>query len=79
MDLKITLDFESQGFVDGTDSLELGEGAMPVFINDNGKPCALRYEGEHRLTFFAFMFEAIPDEVPVCRLYQRMRSPNRNR
>ncbi len=36
-----------------------------MFINDHGKPCALRYEGEHRLTFFAFMFEAIPDEVPV--------------
>ena len=64
--LEIALDFESQGFDDGTDSLELGEGAMPVFINDNGKPCALRYEGEHRLTFFAFMFEAVPDEVPVA-------------
>ncbi|MDD4791935.1 MAG: S8 family serine peptidase [Firmicutes bacterium] len=63
--LKITLDFDSHGFVDGTDSLELGEGAMPVFFNDHGEPCALRYEGEHRLTFFAFMFEAIPDEVPV--------------
>ncbi len=61
--LEITLDFT--GFVDGTDSIELGEGAVPVFINDHGKPCALRYEGEHRLTFFAFMFEAIPDEVPV--------------
>ena len=61
--LEITLDFGE--FVDGTDSLELGPGAHPVFLNDAGKPCALRYDRGHRLMFFAFMFEAIPAEEPA--------------
>ena len=52
--------FDDLDLVNGTDSLVLAEGAYPVFLNDTGEPCALRYEGEHRLAFFAFMFEAIP-------------------
>ncbi len=60
--LEIALAFGE--FVDGTDSLDLGPGARPVFLNDAGKPCALRCDDEHRLMFFAFMFEAIPLESP---------------
>jgi len=61
--LEITLDYT--GLYDGTDSLELGPGAHPVFLNDAGRPCALRYDRGHRLMFFAFMFEAIPAEEPA--------------
>ena len=52
--------FDDLDLVDGTDSLVLAEGAYPIFLNDTGEPCALRYEGEHRLAFLSFMFEAIP-------------------
>lgn len=49
---------------EGADAIVLGPGAQPVFLNDVGKPCALKYEGEHRLMFFAFMFEGIPADIP---------------
>ena len=56
--------FDDLDLVNGTDSLVLAEGAYPIFLNDTGESCALRYEGEHRLAFFAFMFEAIPTASP---------------
>lgn len=62
--MDITLDFGD--FVDGTDSLVLGEGARAMFLNDSGMPCALTYEDGHRLAFFAFMAEAIPADAPTA-------------
>lgn len=51
---------------DGTDALYLGPGAHPVFLTDSGRVCALRYEGEHRVMFFAFMLEAMsPTTLPA--------------
>jgi subtilisin family serine protease/PKD repeat protein len=60
----LRIDFDDLYLVEGTDSLVLAEGAHPIFLTDEGEPCALRYKGDHRLVFCAFMFEAIPNEVP---------------
>jgi len=52
------------GFDDWTDSLELAPEATAIFLNDNDKPCALRYTGDdHRLVFLAVAFEAFPLEL----------------
>ncbi|MEA4884048.1 MAG: S8 family serine peptidase [Clostridia bacterium] len=61
--LLIDLDFGA--LYDGTDSLTLGPGASPVFLNDAGMPCALRASNGSRLVFFAFLFEAIPSAPPA--------------
>jgi len=49
----------------GTDALYLGPGAHPVFLTDSGRVCALRYEGEHRVMFLAFMLEAMSPDDPA--------------
>lgn len=50
-------------FDDWTDSLELDDDATAIFLNDENKPCALRYTGDdHRLVFMAVAFEAFPLE-----------------
>ena len=50
---------------DGTDALYLGPGARPMFLTDSGEVCGLRYEGEHRVMFFAFMLEGMSPDDPA--------------
>lgn len=55
--LSITLDYP---FSDWSDNIYPAIDAVGLFTNDGGEFAALRYEGKHRVVFFAFPFEAIP-------------------
>jgi len=50
-------------FKDYSDTVLPDKYATPIFSNDSGRPCALKYYGPdtYRLVFFVFPFEAIPD------------------
>ena len=53
-----------EDFDDWTDSLTVAPEAAAIFLNDQDKPCALRYTGDdHRLVFMAVAFEAFPLEL----------------
>ncbi len=57
---KVNLAFP-EDFDDWTDSLTVAPEAAAIFLNDQDKPCALRYTGDdHRLVFMAVAFEAFP-------------------
>lgn len=55
--LSITLDYP---FDDWSDSIYPDSDAVGIFRNDHGQFAALRYEGNYKVVFFAFPFEAVP-------------------